>query len=107
MVLNLLSNAVKFTPPGGRVTVTSAVRAEAPGVVFLRVVDTGIGIPRAKHEAVFEPFVQVHVGPTRPADGAGLGLAISRDLARGMGGDLRVRSAEGKGSTFTLTLVAG
>jgi signal transduction histidine kinase len=59
---------------------------------------------RVRHAAIFEPFVQVHVGPTWPAEGAGLGLAISRDLARGVGGDRRVRSGEGKGSTFTLTL---
>jgi signal transduction histidine kinase len=69
--------------------------------------DTGIGVPAAKQDVIFEPFVQVHVGPTRPAEGAGLGLAISRDLARGMGGDLRVRSAEGKGSAFTITLERG
>jgi signal transduction histidine kinase len=72
--------------------------------VFVRVTDTGVGIPPAKQDAIFEPFVQVHVGPTRSADGAGLGLAISQDLALGMGGELRVRSAEGEGSTFTLTL---
>jgi signal transduction histidine kinase len=104
VLLNLLSNATKFTPAGGRVTLDAATRNDVPGAVFVRVTDTGMGIPRSKYEAIFEPFVQVHVGPTRPAEGAGLGLAISRDLARGMGGDLRVRSGEGKGSTFTLTL---
>jgi signal transduction histidine kinase len=107
VLLNLLSNAVKFTPAGGRVIVSAATRSEVPGVLFVRVADTGVGIPRSKQEAVFEPFVQVHLGPTRPADGAGLGLAISRDLARGMGGDLRVRSVEGEGSVFTLTIQAG
>ncbi|HEX8362288.1 MAG TPA: ATP-binding protein, partial [Longimicrobium sp.] len=104
ILLNLLSNAIKFTPPGGRVSVTSAVREGAPGVVFLRVTDTGTGIPDDKQSAVFEPFVQVDMSRTRRSDGSGLGLAISRDLARGMGGDLRVRSVVGTGSTFTLTL---
>jgi signal transduction histidine kinase len=104
VLLNLLSNAVKFTPSGGRVTLDAITREDAADVIFVRISDTGIGIPRSKLEAIFEPFVQVHVGPTRPAEGAGLGLAISRDLARGMGGDLRVRSAEGVGSTFTLTV---
>ncbi|MFN2564611.1 MAG: ATP-binding protein [Gemmatimonadaceae bacterium] len=104
VLLNLLSNAAKFTAAGGRVTVDAVTRPEVPDAVFLRISDTGVGIPRAKQEAIFEPFVQVHVGPTRPAEGAGLGLAISRDLARGMGGALRVRSVVGEGSTFTLTL---
>ena len=104
ILLNLLGNAIKFTPPGGRVSVTSAVRRGAPGIVFLRVTDTGAGIPDDKQSAVFEPFVQVDMSRTRRTDGSGLGLAISRDLARGMGGDLRVRSVVGAGSTFTLTL---
>ena len=104
VMLNLLSNAAKFTPAGGRVIIDVATREGAPGQVFIRVTDTGIGIPRNKCEAIFEPFVQVHVGPTRTTEGAGLGLAISRELARGMDGDLRVRSMSGQGSTFTLSL---
>jgi PAS domain S-box-containing protein len=104
IVINLLGNAVKFTPPGGRVTVDAASRADRPGVVYLRVSDTGIGIPHEKQAAVFEPFVQVDMSRTRRSEGTGLGLTISRDLARGMGGDLRVRSEPGRGSTFTLTL---
>jgi signal transduction histidine kinase len=81
-----------------------STRDDAPEFAYVRVSDTGIGIPSEKQEAVFEPFVQVHTGPTRAAEGAGLGLAISRELARGMGGELRVRSRDGGGSTFTLTL---
>ncbi|HUF27649.1 MAG TPA: ATP-binding protein [Gemmatimonadaceae bacterium] len=104
VLLNLLSNAAKFTTKGGWVTIDATTRASVPGQVFIRVSDTGIGVPRDKQEVIFEPFVQVHVGPTRPAEGAGLGLAISRELSRGMGGELRARSRGEKGSTFTITL---
>ncbi len=109
VMVNLLSNAVKFTPEGGRVRVAvltrTAVRdATRGGVAFVRVTDSGIGIPRERQESVFQPFVQVRAGYTRAHEGTGLGLAIARDLARGMGGDLRVRSREGRGSTFTVTL---
>jgi signal transduction histidine kinase len=76
----------------------------SPAHLYLRVTDTGVGIPAAKLGQVFEPFVQVRTALTREVGGTGLGLAISRDLARGMGGDLRVASAEGVGSTFTLVL---
>jgi PAS domain S-box-containing protein len=105
ILLNLLSNAVKFTPAGGRVAIE--VQPERAGTVAIRVSDTGIGIPADKLEAIFEPFVQVRAGHTRDADGVGLGLAISRDLARGMGGDLAVESTVGEGSAFTLTLPIG
>jgi signal transduction histidine kinase len=104
VLLNLLSNAIKFTPAGGRLMIDFSTRDDAPEFAYIRVSDTGIGIPSEKQEAVFEPFVQVHTGPTRAVDGAGLGLAISRELARGMGGELRMRSRDGGGSTFTLTL---
>jgi signal transduction histidine kinase len=110
VLVNLLSNAVKFTPARqgdgtpGRVTVTVGGRAETPDDAYVRVHDTGIGIPREQQDAVFEPFVQVSTGLTRTSEGTGLGLAISRDLVRGMGGDLRVRSAPGQGSAFTVTL---
>ncbi|MEO5816686.1 MAG: PAS domain-containing protein [Gemmatimonadaceae bacterium] len=108
ILLNLYSNSVKFTDPGGSVIVDVAERVgAAEDAVFVRVCDTGIGIPRDKQHSVFDPFVQVHRNLTRTTEGTGLGLAISRDLARGMGGDLRVRSEEGHGSTFTLTLQRG
>ena len=107
VLVNLLSNATKFTPPGGRVRVMCPKRADGShpaGLAFLAVRDSGIGIPADKLEAVFEPFVQVDSSTAYRAAGAGLGLAISRDLARGMGGDLRARSEEGRGSTFTVAL---
>jgi signal transduction histidine kinase len=66
--------------------------------------DTGIGVPREKQDVIFDPFVQVRRTLTNVIEGAGLGLTISRDLARGMGGDLRVRSVDGVGSVFTVTL---
>jgi signal transduction histidine kinase len=70
----------------------------------VRIADTGVGIPRDKLDAVFEPFVQIRSDYTRQVEGTGLGLAISRDLARGMGGDLRASSELGVGSTFELVL---
>ena len=104
VLLNLLSNAVKFTPEGGRVTVEFLPEPNARGMAEVRVIDTGVGIPTDKLEAIFEPFVQVGRSLNSPGEGTGLGLAISRDLARGMGGDLTVESTLGVGSTFTLTL---
>jgi signal transduction histidine kinase len=113
VLVNLLGNAVKFTDAGGHVTETGTetgtVAGAATGMghaptVAIRVRDTGIGIPADRLAAIFEPFVQVRADLTRMAEGAGLGLAISRDLARGMGGDLTAESTPGGGSTFTLTL---
>ena len=101
ILLNLLTNAIKFTNAGGRITVACAVHGAQVDVL---VTDTGVGIPDDKLATIFEPFVQVDSRLTRAQEGIGLGLAISRDLARGMGGDLSARSTEGDGSTFTLTL---
>jgi PAS domain S-box-containing protein len=99
ILLNLLTNAVKFTPSGGRIGIR-VEKAEAD--VAIRVWDTGVGIAPEKLHTVFEPFVQVGRGLNNPMDGVGLGLAISRDLARGMGGDLTAESTVGAGSVFTL-----
>jgi len=98
---NLVSNAVKFTPPGGHIAVRAAMRGDT---VRISVRDTGIGVAPEKLEFIFEPFVQLDRDLTSSHEGAGLGLAISRDLARAMGGDITARSAPAKGSTFTLTL---
>jgi signal transduction histidine kinase len=103
VVSNLLSNARKFTEPGGQVW----VECEADGdVVCVRVRDTGCGMDGASLRKIFDPFYQADLSLTRSADGAGLGLAISRQLARGMDGDLTVETVWGAGSTFTLTLPA-
>jgi PAS domain S-box-containing protein len=104
IVLNLLGNAVKFTDRGGLVRMTVEIDRD---VVLIRVSDTGIGIAGDKLDTIFEPFVQVDAHYTRTRDGVGLGLAISRDLAEGMGGGLSVSSVEGSGSTFTLRLPRG
>jgi len=101
VVLNLLSNAVKFTEPGGRVDVACVTAADH---VAITITDTGRGIAPDQLDRIFEPFVQVDASRTRTSEGVGLGLAISRDLARGMGGDLTAESTFGRGSTFTLTL---
>ncbi len=101
ILLNLLTNAIKFTAAGGSI----CVEAEADSSnVFMRVVDTGVGIPPDMIEKVFEPFIQVDTSRSRTAEGTGLGLAISRDLARGMNGDLSARSTPGSGSIFELSL---
>jgi PAS domain S-box-containing protein len=101
ILLNLVANAIKFTPEGGWVLLSCDVEG---AWVSMRVRDNGPGIAAEKHEAIFDPFVQVDRRLNRPHDGVGLGLAISRDLARAMGGDLSVESAAGEGSTFTLRL---
>jgi PAS domain S-box-containing protein len=113
ILVNLLSNAVKFTNPGGSVSLSCGTSEHAdPGArlvgdgpwTFVRVTDTGIGIPPEQIVRIFEPFVQAESGYTRTEGGTGLGLAISRRLARLMGGDITVQSRVGQGSTFTLWL---
>jgi signal transduction histidine kinase/ActR/RegA family two-component response regulator len=98
---NLLGNAIKFTERGG-ITLT-LIRDESIGMVCATVHDTGIGIPHASLGRIFEPFQQVDDG-SKPAssmtEGAGLGLAIARDIARAMGGDIHAESDVGKGSTL-------
>ncbi len=101
ILLNLLSNASRFTLEGGTVTVSCESQ---PGTVSVKVRDTGVGIPAEMIDQIFEPFVQVDRGLNRPGQGAGLGLAISRSLARGMGGDISVESQPGTGSIFSLRL---
>jgi len=101
ILVNLLSNAIKFTPTGGHI---GAEYAEVGDTVVMTVSDTGIGIVPEKLEAIFEPFVQLKEGLADREAGVGLGLAISRDLARAMSGDLTVTSVVNGGSRFTLSL---
>jgi len=100
ILINLLGNAVKFTPEGGAIEMTCSI-GERAATISVR--DTGVGIPSEKLELIFDPFVQVDNNRGK-REGVGLGLAISRKLARAMGGDIAVHSEEGKGSTFTLVL---
>ena len=101
ILLNLLSNACKFTHPGGAVGLEWEIENEK---LVVRIHDTGTGIPEDQLERIFEPFVQLRELGSIPPGGTGLGLPISRDLARAMGGDITVYSTYGIGSVFTLTL---
>jgi signal transduction histidine kinase len=101
VVLNLLSNAVKFTPDGGRVDIS--VRRE-PGMVEIRVSDSGIGIASENLQRIFDEYSQVDDGHSRSHEGTGLGLAVSRRLTTLMSGTLTVKSTLGKGSVFSLRL---
>ncbi|UYZ62637.1 PAS domain S-box protein [Hymenobacter weizhouensis] len=105
VLLNLLSNAIKFTEAGS-VTLASRLATETSGTltVEFQVTDTGIGIAADKHEVIFESFQQAEADTTRRYGGTGLGLTISRTLVRQLGGELRVSSTPGQGSTFSFTL---
>jgi signal transduction histidine kinase/DNA-binding response OmpR family regulator len=103
ILLNLITNAVKFSSAGSGIEVSCD--CEASNMVRIHVKDTGVGVRVADLDRVFEPFVQVDRHLTKPGQqGVGLGLSISRELARAMHGDLTLESTEGVGSTFTLTL---
>jgi signal transduction histidine kinase len=104
ILLNLLGNAIKYTPDGGAVSLSCDFDESH---VRIHVRDTGAGIPADRLTYIFEPFVQGERALNRPHEGVGLGLAISRELAAAMHGELSVLSEVGRGSTFTLTLPRG
>lgn len=101
ILINLVTNAIKYTPPGGHIGISCDVLDD---MIRVRVSDDGIGITDENIESIFEPFVQVGPVHTRTQGGVGLGLSISRDLAIAMGGELKVTSTFGEGSSFTLIL---
>jgi PAS domain S-box-containing protein len=106
ILLNLLTNAIKFTPPGGRIEIRCGSDGERTRI---QVRDDGIGIEPDQLQRIFSPFVQLDAGPVSQAitsRGVGLGLAISRDLARAMSGDVTAESTVGTGSVFTIELPA-
>jgi PAS domain S-box-containing protein len=107
IMLNLLSNALKFTSSPGEVSIGTSLDPDDAQRVRIVVRDTGVGIPTAKLESIFEPFVQLGRGLASAHEGTGLGLSISRDLARAMDGDLTVTSDDGTGATFTVTMPRG
>jgi PAS domain S-box-containing protein len=109
ILINLVGNAVKFTRHGGvRVVVRAVAPDDAAGVgrVAFDVIDTGVGMPEEHIERLFRVFSQGDASMTRRFGGTGLGLALSRSLARALGGDINVTSREAVGSTFTLTVPA-
>ncbi|MEP6874672.1 MAG: ATP-binding protein [Burkholderiales bacterium] len=101
IMFNLLSNALKFTSDG---EVVLAVNNGGEGRINFSVIDSGIGMDEQTQARLFQRFMQGDERPSRRASGTGLGLQISRDLARLMGGDITVKSAPGEGSTFTVSL---
>jgi signal transduction histidine kinase len=101
VLVNLVENALKYSVDGGRIEVR--LRDE-PGRVHIEVEDQGLGVPGVEQERIFEKFYRVDAAMSRGVGGSGLGLFISREIVTQMGGSLSVRSVEGVGSTFTVTL---
>jgi signal transduction histidine kinase len=105
ILLNLVTNAIKFTAAGGRIEVRCG---GTDSTIRIEVADTGAGIAANQLDRIFEPFIQVSRSLTNVGhEGVGLGLSISRDLARAMGGDISVQSVVGEGSVFAVTLPGG
>lgn len=98
---NLLDNAIHYTPPGGRIFLTAEIES---GHALFTLTDTGIGIPQAEHEHIFERFYRVDSARSREAGGTGLGLSIARHILESHGGRIWVESVVGQGSTFHFTV---
>lgn len=110
VLINLISNAIKFTDSGTisiSVETVEPMSAHQSEKLLFRVADTGIGMPRDKLGSIFQPFEQIEDVMRANHGGAGLGLAISRELVHKMGGDISVDSTFGKGSVFTFTVDPG
>jgi len=105
IITNLVGNAIKFTELGEvAMTVEVESQTDSEAVLIFSVSDTGIGIPKEKHQSIFEPFIQADGSTTRKYGGTGLGLSISTNLVERMGGRMWLDSEPGKGSTFYFTL---
>ena len=104
LVGNIVDNAIKFTDQGSVHIEAGRIEGVEPAMMVIDVRDTGVGIPPEKKEEIFLPFTQDDNSSTREYGGAGLGLSVSRQLARLLGGDITVSSRPGKGSTFTISL---
>ncbi len=100
---NLLDNAVRYTLPSGKITVNAAAE---DGKIVICVSDTGIGIPKADQERIFERFYRVDAARSRESGGTGLGLSVAKHLAEAQGGHIEVQSEIGRGSTFSVILPA-
>ncbi len=100
-ITNLVANAISYSDPKSTVTVTAAARG---GTVDITVTDEGIGIPAQEIDRIFERFYRVDPARHRSTGGTGLGLSIVKHVAATHGGEVKVRSVEGEGSTFTLSL---
>ena len=101
VIVNIVSNAVKYNQRGGRVDISGGEKGES---VFLTVSDTGLGIPEEDLPRVFERFYRVDKARSRERGGTGLGLAIAREIIEFHGGNISIRSKEGRGTSITVTL---
>ena len=102
ILYNLLSNSIKFTPSGGQIRIEAEMTTDDS--LAVSVMDNGPGISKEDQEHIFDKFTQVDTSATRPHGGAGLGLAIAKELASLLGGELTLTSELGKGSAFTLII---
>jgi signal transduction histidine kinase len=104
MVTNLLLNSIKYTPENGMVGIDAE---EHDGCIIVRITDTGIGIPIEEQGRIFDEFYRADNARRVEQDGTGLGLSIVKHIIERHGGEIRVQSEEGSGTTFTLTLPKG